>query len=82
MKRNWQNQHIPMLSGSNIHYDVDGRYSEISCCGIGIIHKMVQSVGLPEEINSRLNLLMRHLPYHESDHIHKHSWAAVSTMQP
>jgi hypothetical protein len=43
-------------------------YSGISSGGIGIIYKMVQSVGLPEEINSRLELLKRHLPYHESDH--------------
>jgi hypothetical protein len=58
-----------MLSGRNIHYDFDGRYSGISCGGIGIIHQMVQSLGLPEEINSKLELLKRHLPYHESDHI-------------
>ena len=68
-KRNWQDQPCPMLSGRNIHYDVDGRYSGISCGGIGIIHQMVQSLGLAEEINSNLDLLKRHLPYHESDHI-------------
>ena len=58
-----------MLSGRNIHYDFDGRYSGISCGGIGIILQMVQSLGLTEEINSKLDLLKRHLPYHESDHI-------------
>ena len=58
-----------MLSGSNIHYDIDGRHSGISCGGIGIIHQMVQKMGLPDEINSKLELLKRHLPYHESDHI-------------
>jgi len=68
-KRNWQDQPCPMLSGRNIHYDFDGRYSGISCGGIGIILQMVQSLGLTEEINSKLNLLKRHLPYHESDHI-------------
>ena len=68
-KRNWQDQPCPMLSGRNIHYDFDGRYSGISCGGIGIILQMVQSLGLTEEINSKLDLLKRHLPYHESDHI-------------
>ncbi|MGD9971492.1 MAG: transposase [Desulfatirhabdiaceae bacterium] len=58
-----------MLTGNNIHYDVDGRYNGISCGGIGVIHQMVQKMGLPEEINSKLELLKRHLPYHESDHI-------------
>jgi len=67
--RNWEDQPRPMFSGSNIHYDIDGRYSGISCGGIGIIHQMVQKVGLPDEINSKLELLKRHLPYHESDHI-------------
>jgi len=68
-KRNWEDQPHPMLSGSNIHYDIDGRHSGISCGGIGIIHQMIQKMGLPAEINSKLELLKRHLPYHESDHI-------------
>ena len=68
-KKNWEDQPRPMLSGSNIHYDIDGRHSGISCGGIGIIHQMVQKMGLPDEINSKLELLKRHLPYHESDHI-------------
>lgn len=68
-KRNWEDQPHPMLRGSNIHYDIDGRHSGISCGGIGIIHQMIQKMGLPAEINSKLELLKRHLPYHESDHI-------------
>ena len=40
-KRNWEDQPRPMLSGSNIHYDVDGRRNGISCGGIGVIHQMV-----------------------------------------
>ena len=67
--RNWDDQPFPMLSGSNIHYDVEGRLSGISCGGIGIIQQMIQKIGLPAEINSKLKLLKRHLPYHESDHI-------------
>jgi hypothetical protein len=68
-KRNWENQSRPMLSGNNIHYDVDGRHHGICCGGIGIIHQMVQKMRLPDEINSKLELLTPHLPYHESDHI-------------
>ena len=68
-KRNWEDQPRPMLSRTNIHYDVAGRHNGISCGGIGIIHQMVQKMGLPDAINSKLELLKRHLPYHESDHI-------------
>ena len=58
-----------MLSGSTMHYNIDGRHSEIFCGGIEIIYQLVQKMGLPVEINSRLELLKRHLSYHELDHI-------------
>jgi len=68
-KRNWEDQPRPMIAGSNIHFDIDGRHNGIACGGIGIIHQMIQKMGLADEINSKLELLKRHLPYHESDHI-------------
>ena len=68
-KRNWENQASPMLSASNIHYDMDGRNKGIANGGIGIIHQMAGKSGLVNEIDTRLGLLKRHLPYHESDHI-------------
>ncbi len=37
--------------------------------GIGAIHLMVNKLGLRQEIDSRLHLLKKHLPYHESDHV-------------
>jgi hypothetical protein len=37
--------------------------------GIGAIHLMGQRLGLAKEIDGRLQLLKRHLPYHESDHV-------------
>ena len=30
---------------------------------------MVERIGLRQEIDGRLDLLKRHLPYHESDHV-------------
>lgn len=59
----------PMFSASNIHYDLDGRQQGISHGGIGIIHLLSNKIGLNDEINNRLELLKRHLPYHESDHV-------------
>ncbi len=58
-----------MLTSANIHYNVDCRYRGIANGGIGIVHKLVDKAGLDREINSRLELFKRHLPYHESDHI-------------
>ena len=68
-KRNWENQARPMLSASNIHYDMDGRNKGIANGGIGIIHQMAGKSGLVNEIDTRLELFKRHLPYYESDHI-------------
>ncbi len=58
-----------MLSASNIHYDIDGRNKGIANGGIGIIHQLAVKTGLVDEIDDRLELLKRHLPYHESDHV-------------
>jgi hypothetical protein len=41
----------------------------ISCGGIGALHLMGHKLGLAREIDERLHLLKRHLPYHESDHV-------------
>ena len=58
-----------MMSAANIHYDIDGRNQGIASGGIGIIHQLSRKSGLIDEIDNRLKLLKRHLPYHESDHI-------------
>ena len=68
-KRNWENQPKPMLSGSNIRYDIDGRHTGTSKGGIGVIHQLSKKTGLEQMINERIPLLKRHLPYHESDHV-------------
>lgn len=58
-----------MLKAGNIHYQMSGKTRAVSCGGIGAIHTMVNRIGLREDIDSRLHLLKRHLPYHESDHV-------------
>lgn len=37
--------------------------------GIGVVRRLVAKLGLAGEIDGRLELLKRHLPYHESDHV-------------
>jgi hypothetical protein len=68
-KRGWHEQPKPMLSASNIHFEMAERGRALNYGGIGAIHLMGQRVGLAKEIDSRLQLLKRHLPYHESDHV-------------
>jgi hypothetical protein len=58
-----------MLSASNIHYEMADKTRAINCGGIGAVHLMVQKLGLAREIDARVHVLKRHLPYHESDHV-------------
>ena len=58
-----------MMSASNIHYEMAEKSQGITCGGIGAFHKLAQRIGLVEEIDGRLELLKKHLPYHESDHV-------------
>jgi hypothetical protein len=59
----------PVLTASNIHYDVATKTRAISCGGIGAIPLLVRKLGLAEAIDQRLHLLKFHLPYHEADHV-------------
>jgi hypothetical protein len=59
----------PMMTASNIHYEIADRTRAIAPGGIGAIHLLARKVGLIDDIDRDLHLLKRHLPYHESDHV-------------
>ena len=59
----------PMLSASNIHYQLADRVQGLSTGGIGAIHLLARRTGLIEKIDRQLHLLKLHQPYHESDHV-------------
>lgn len=59
----------PMMTATNIHYEIAGRTRAIDVGGIGAMHALVQRLGLAEAIDQRLQVLQIHLPYHESDHV-------------
>jgi hypothetical protein len=59
----------PVISASNIHYEVADRTQAIAAGGIGMVHQMVKRLGLDVAINRRLNLFKIYLPYSESDHV-------------
>jgi hypothetical protein len=67
--RAWSEQGQPMFSGRNICYEMADKPQAISCGGIGVIHLLAQKIGLVEAINQKVEVLERHLPYHESDHV-------------
>jgi hypothetical protein len=58
-----------MMTATNIHYEHAGRIRGLSAGGIGAILLLAQKVELIQEIDRKLHLLKRHLPYHESDRV-------------
>ena len=67
-KIRWENQHDPIMRGGNINYEVSDKTRAMNYGGIGVIHTMVQAIGLDKAIN-KLDLLKFNVPYHESDHV-------------
>ncbi|WP_165236100.1 IS1380 family transposase, partial [Aquisphaera insulae] len=59
----------PMFTATDVHYDLSSRARGIACGGIGALMMVARASGLIGDIDSRLKLLKRHLPYHESDHV-------------
>lgn len=68
-KKQWKAQENPMFKGSNIHYEISEKIRALSVGGIGLMHKMVQKLGLDRTINEDLKILKVYIPYHESDHV-------------
>jgi hypothetical protein len=68
-ERFWSDQPEPIMTAGNIHYEMAEKGRAINCGGIGAMHLMVNKLGLRQEIDQRLHLLKKHLPYHESDHV-------------
>jgi hypothetical protein len=59
----------PMMTASNIHYELADRVHGLSPGGIGAMLLLARSTGLVNDLDHNLHLLKRHLPYHESDHV-------------
>jgi Transposase DDE domain group 1 len=59
----------PMMTATNIHYELAGRVHGLSAGGLGAMLLVARKSGLIGDIDRNLHLLKRHLPYHESDHV-------------
>jgi hypothetical protein len=74
IKKRLDNSPVPerpvrMMTATNIHYEYADRVRGLCAGGIGAIFLMAQKLELVKEIDRDLQLLKRHLPYHESDHV-------------
>ncbi len=58
-----------MMTATHIHDEPAQHSRGLSAGGIGAIFLLAQKVELIREIDRKLRLLKRHLPYHESDHV-------------
>ena len=59
----------PLLDRAPIRYEWSERDRGVAYGGMGMIARLVDAVGLAGEINSSVELLKVHRPYHESDHV-------------
>jgi hypothetical protein len=59
----------PIMTASNIHYEIADRTLATANGGIGAVHMLVRKLELDQAIDRHLGLLKIHLPYHESDHV-------------
>jgi hypothetical protein len=59
----------PVIAADNIHYELADRVQGLAAGGIGAMLVLARKTGLIAEIDQKLHLLKRHLPYHESDHV-------------
>lgn len=60
---------VPMMTATNIHYELGTRVQGLSPGGIGAMLLLARRTGLIRDIDNNLHLLKRHQPYHESDHV-------------
>ena len=68
-KKRLGNTARPVFTAANIDYEIADRVHGISHGGIGAFHLLAQRIGLIDDIDQNLHLLLFHKPYHESDHV-------------
>lgn len=59
----------PVMTATNLHYEIAGRTRATNVGGIAAMHLLVKQLGLDAAIDRHLSLLKIHMPYHESDHV-------------
>src|SRR5262249_43736687 len=67
--KQWHDQRRPMFQTPNLHYDLTVKDQGLHAAGLGAIQLPVEHLQSARDLNRRLCLLKRHVPYYESDHI-------------
>jgi len=68
-KKNCTGCSRPIMTATNIHYELADRTQGLVYGGLGAIHALAKKLGLIDALDDRLHLLKFHFPYHESDHV-------------
>jgi hypothetical protein len=68
-RRQWQEHKRRLFQDQNIHYDYSEKTRAGRFGGLGVCRLLLQRLGLADALDEGLQLLKRHLPYHESDHV-------------
>ncbi len=58
-----------MYRARNMQYEHSDRVRGLESGGIGAMHLLAQHTGLVAALDQQVEVLKRHLPYHESDHV-------------
>lgn len=66
------------MAGGTPSYEMAERTTATKAGGLAAIHTMARRLGLPKAIDSRLELLKRHQPYFESDHVLALAYSALA----
>jgi len=77
-RKQWSDQQHPMFSARTITYEMAERTAAITCGGIGAFHMLAVNTGLRKRIDAALELLKKHMPYHESDHVLNMAYNALA----
>lgn len=59
----------PVLGRGRCKFSITDRSRVIAPGGLGVMHELVERVGLADQLNEDLGILKRQLPYFDSDHI-------------
>ena len=59
----------PVLCGGRIRYEVSQRVRAVGWGGLGLMSQLADHLGIAESIDRQVQVLRRHLPYRESDHV-------------
>lgn len=59
----------PILSEESVRFELSERVRAVAWGGLGLLRQLVKRLGVAKMVDARVEVLKRHFPYHESDHV-------------